>query len=112
MGSVRAGDKAVEGHDHLENHFSIAHVAKDRPERPNSSPIRGPLLARLESHQTLRPGIRAAPGPPVSAPSLAARRKRELHAVKCHWAPSTVSSRGRPVAAMTWSCRRDERVAG
>ena len=31
MGPVGAGDKTVEGHDHLENYFSIAHVGRDLP---------------------------------------------------------------------------------
>jgi hypothetical protein len=38
MGPVGAGDKTVEGHDHLENYFSIAHVGRDLPPRVNSSP--------------------------------------------------------------------------
>jgi hypothetical protein len=29
MGPVGAGDKTVERHDHLENHFSIAHGGRD-----------------------------------------------------------------------------------
>jgi hypothetical protein len=41
MGPVGAGDKTVEGHDHLENYFSIAHVGRDLPPRVNSSPSGG-----------------------------------------------------------------------
>ena len=37
MGPVGAGGKTVEGHDHLENHFSIAHAGRDLPPRMNSS---------------------------------------------------------------------------
>src|SRR5689334_23289711 len=37
MRPVRAGGKAVEGQDHLENDFSIAHVGRDLPARPSSS---------------------------------------------------------------------------
>src|SRR3954451_12082584 len=37
MGPVRARDKTVERHDHLENDFSIAHCCSDRPDRLNSS---------------------------------------------------------------------------
>jgi hypothetical protein len=35
MGPVRAGGKAVEGQDHLENDFSIADIGKDLPVRLN-----------------------------------------------------------------------------
>jgi hypothetical protein len=41
MGPVGAGDKTVEGHDHFENYFSIAHVGRDLPPRVNSSPSGG-----------------------------------------------------------------------
>ena len=36
MGPVGAGGKIVEGQDHLENHFSIAHVPRDRTPRVKS----------------------------------------------------------------------------
>jgi hypothetical protein len=41
MGPVGAGDKTVERHDHLKNHFSIAHGGRDLPDRVNSSLIGG-----------------------------------------------------------------------
>jgi hypothetical protein len=37
MRPVGAGDKTIERHDHLENHFSIAHGGRDLPDRVYSS---------------------------------------------------------------------------
>ena len=49
MGPVGAGGKTVEGHDHLENYFSIAHVGRDLPPRVNSSPIGAAAAAQASS---------------------------------------------------------------
>src|SRR4051795_5661715 len=72
MGPVGAGDKTVERHDHLENHFSIAHGGRDRPDRVNSSLIGGfelrggrsifaSLCRGAARHRTELMPVRAAP---------------------------------------------------
>jgi len=45
MGSVEAGGEAVERHDHLENHFSIAHGSRDLAAGVNSSLLGGSGLS-------------------------------------------------------------------
>src|SRR4029079_1467133 len=52
-GPVRAGDETVEGHDHLENHSSVAHVGRDLPARANSSPACGKRSGNVEIAQRL-----------------------------------------------------------
>jgi hypothetical protein len=41
MGPVEGRGKTVEGQDHLEYYFSLAHDGKDRPSRVNSSLVEG-----------------------------------------------------------------------
>jgi hypothetical protein len=48
MGPVGAGDKTVERHDHLKNHFSIAHGGRDLLDRVNSSLIGGSALVTVD----------------------------------------------------------------
>ncbi len=91
MGPVGAGDKTVEGHDHLENHFSIAHVGRDLPPRVNSSPIGGfgDRSAPARAGRSSRKGAARAecsPGVQSRADPRAVRRVRPRR-LRVHPAP-------------------------
>src|SRR3954447_21948893 len=63
MGPVGAGDKTVEGHHHLENHFSTGHVGRDPPAWMNSSqPVRTTSDSR---RRVARHGKQYSVGPSV-----------------------------------------------
>ena len=61
---VRAGGKPVEGQDHLENDFSLAHVGRDLPARPNSSPPDRRAVAADRFEQTGEPSTDERSGDP------------------------------------------------
>ena len=79
MGPIGAGDETVEGHDHFENHSSIAHGGRDLPSRVNSSPI-GRNVPEYDPVTTIK-SVHLLPAPPL--------REKELRA----WNPCLVTVR-------------------
>src|SRR5215211_2731637 len=86
MGPVRAGGKTVEGDDHLENYFSLAHVGRDLAPRVNSSLVgafgdqvdRSRLAFTRQATCFLQP----APTQLLRRPSLSALRNRPTPALR------------------------------
>ena len=74
-----AGDKTVERHDHLENHFSVAHGGGDLPDRVNSSLVGGFGLGGRDCTATgssIISGSTCGPSTSSSPPSRSRRSRR------------------------------------
>src|SRR4051794_18886520 len=99
VGPVEAGGKTVEGHDHLENYFPIAHAGRDLPPRLNSSRIGG---FEEQLHR-----LRLVLTPPGGG---GVRAQRE-HPVSARLDPRTPASRTRPASTRSEGPRRRHATA-